>query len=71
MSRAHHPAGKRLRCAVDDCGQAPAALVAVPGAFAIVRPLTSPNPVGDLVCLDHAHHAVDVMLMRAAPEPAR
>lgn len=71
MSRAAHPAGKRRRCSLTGCDEAPTVRVAVPGAFAIVRPLDSPNPVGDPVCLDHAHHAVDVMLMRATPEPAR
>jgi hypothetical protein len=73
MGHADHPAGKRLRCAAIDCGQRPAARVAVPpanpAAFAVVRPLTSDHPIGEVLCLDHVHHAVDAMLMRATPAP--
>jgi hypothetical protein len=35
-------------------------------AFAIVRPTSSTNPMGAPVCVDCLHHALDVMLMRAA-----
>lgn len=58
-------------CQQIGCDQPAVALIAapigMPGApvFAIVRPLTSPVQIGDQVCLDHAHHAVDLMLMRA------
>lgn len=70
MSRADHPAGKGLRCA-DCCNQPAAARVAVPAGFAVIRPLNHPNPVGDLLCLDCAHTAIDVMLLRATPKPTR
>lgn len=71
MSRADHPAGKGRRCAAIGCGQVAAASIAVPGGFAIIRPLSSEHAsAGDLACLDHAHLAVDIMLMRATPEPA-
>jgi hypothetical protein len=36
--------------------------------FAIFRPLTSTNQMGDPRCLDCTHHALDLMLMRATEE---
>lgn len=63
------------RCMVPGCPEPPAARISfpqLPGAeFVIVRPATSHAALGDLVCVDHAHHAVDQMLMQARPEPGR
>jgi hypothetical protein len=41
----------------------------LPGlGFLMIRPATTPVPTGLLLCLDHTHLAVDVMLLRATPE---
>jgi hypothetical protein len=61
-------------CRTPGCDLPAAALVAaphgIPGApvFAIFRPLTSTNQMGDPRCLDCTHHALDLMLMRAKEE---
>lgn len=68
-------------CAAPNCGKPAAARVAYPLlpppqaliglGFVIVRPATTPNPMGDLLCVDCCHHVVDLMLLRATPEPKR
>lgn len=76
MSIANHPAGKARTCTTTGCDQPGAALVAVATShgvaglgFAIVRPATSPEQRGQLLCLDCAHTSIDVMLLRATPAP--
>ena len=71
MSMADHPAGRAHRCADDTCTERPVARVVAPGGFAIVRPLDSANARGVAVCVEHAHVAIDLMLLRATPEPTR
>lgn len=71
MGMSDHPAGRARTCASTGCTERPVARVVAPGGFAIIRPLTSANTRGDLVCVDHAHVAVDLMLLRATPEPTR
>lgn len=65
-----------LLCTTEGCTEPAAARIAgsdvsgptVPGlGFAIVRPAASPAMVGDPLCLDHTHHAIDLMLLRALP----
>jgi hypothetical protein len=61
-------------CQAPGCNLPAAALVAAPhgapGAplFAIVRPVTATTQLGEPRCLDCAHHALDLMLMRAREE---
>lgn len=56
------------RCSFKDCTQVARARVTgnvTPAAGMIgvlIRPL--PDGTGDIACLDHAHHALDVMLAR-------
>ncbi len=70
MSRADHPASRALRCTFDTaCTQPPAARVDRGVGYAVVVP--PDGLVGDLVCLDHAHTLIDLMLLRATPEPTR
>lgn len=66
-------------CTERDCRQPAAARVAFPQlpgpplpgmGFVIVRPAATAVPTGVLVCLDHAHHAIDLMLLRGTPAPA-
>lgn len=68
------------RCSNGDCPEPAVARVATPQlapsvgegmGFAIVRPASTPNAIGGLLCLDCTHHAVDLMLMQAATDPVR
>lgn len=63
-------------CVQEGCGQTAAARVVHPllpentgpgVGFTIIRPAASPANVGDLLCLDCCHAAVDDMLMAAMP----
>lgn len=67
------------RCASEGCGQPGAAWVAAVQpdevwrtgqGFMIVRPMGSPiGGHGVPLCVDHAHHQMDLMLLRALPSP--
>lgn len=67
-------------CTAADCSETAVARVGssqifpgpqVPGmGFLLIRPATAQVATGVLFCLDHAHHAVDLMLLRETPEPA-
>lgn len=75
MTPADHPAHGHPRCVQPDCGQPAAASACwnVSGhgpAIVAVHPLHPGTPWTWPVCLDHAHHAIDLMLLRALPEPA-
>lgn len=37
----------------------------------IVRPAGSPVKSGVLLCVEHAHHQLDLMLLRALPKPGQ
>lgn len=73
MSQAEHPANGAPPCRMPDCDQPAAARctwISFPGrthTFVNVQPLTGQ---GQPTCLDHVHHLVDVLLIRATPEPA-
>ncbi len=61
-------------CDRPGCGQPARARAAHPQldgppghGFIIIRPPDSPVAVGELLCLDCAHSAVDDMLIRAIP----
>lgn len=82
MTPDQHPAHGGHTCSTPGCGQRAAARVCLPLlpdtagpglGFTIIRPAASPVVVGDLLCLDCAHAAVDDMLMNATvpgPGPA-
>jgi hypothetical protein len=61
-------------CQFPDCTQpadARATWITFPGrigTFVTIQPLGSGK--GQPTCLDHAHHLVDLMLLRSRPEPA-
>jgi hypothetical protein len=67
-------------CTAADCTETAVARVGspqlipghhVPGmGFLLIRPAAAQVHTGLLLCLDHAHHAVDLMLLRDTPEPA-
>lgn len=69
---ADHPAGRARRCTIGACpGLAQARVSAGNGTaarFLTVQPLAGQ---GQLACIDHAHHLVDLMLLRALPEVTR
>ena len=73
MSAADHPAGRARRCTIGNCPELAMTRVAAGNApattFLTVQPLSGRG--GQLACLDHAHHLVDVMLLKATPEPTR
>lgn len=63
-------------CTTDGCDRPAAARVGVPllplpaGAalgFAVVWPLAHSGATGLPACIDHVHHAIDLMLMSAQP----
>lgn len=67
-------------CGMADCAEPGAAWVAVVQpdevwraglGFMIVRPVGSPIHGGVLLCVDHAHHQIDLLLLRALPERPR
>lgn len=67
-------------CTAADCSEPAIARVGspqlipghdIPGmGFLILRPASAQVATGVLFCLDHTHHAVDLMLLRDTPEPA-
>jgi hypothetical protein len=59
-------------CSFVGCHEAAIAYVSVPSGgppgtttFAIIRPLSTSTKLGDLLCVNCTHVAVDLMLMRA------
>lgn len=64
------------RCWVRDCAEPVIAGVSAPvgmsgrPAYILVRRVTRTETRGQLVCLHHAHHALDVVLARQADATA-
>lgn len=69
------------QCGTPACEQLAAARVAYPLlpppqamvglGFVIIRPASTPNPMGALLCVECTHHVVDLMLLRSLPEATR
>lgn len=58
------------KCSAQDCDETAIAGASIPTglsgrpAYALIRRLTDDEQRGTPLCLDHAHYALDVMLMR-------